>query len=208
MSLFDFLKSKPKIGGQIAFFGLTDWWLNEFNEDERKHILKIFQPLGGSSKSLIEGEIAFTGQTAVGLLSALAGWFKKEEDRTIAYRMLSKAEELISDTKDILDIHFFYQSKLEIYYRHRNNDPDALDNAIEACKQQIQMAHQAEKAFKDEYKNEPLPLHKGYEQLAIILEKQEKFDEAIALCKEVVEQGWNGSWKKRIERCRKKKEKV
>ena len=103
-------------------------------------------------------------------------------------------------------IHFFYQSKLEIYYRHRNNDLDALDKAIEGCNQQIKIAPQAAKAWKDEY-NDPLPLHKGYEQLAIILEKQEKFDEVIKLCKEAMTQGWNGSWEKRIERCEKKKEK-
>jgi hypothetical protein len=58
--------------------------------------------------------------------------------------------------------------------------------------------------FFKEYKESPLPSHKGYQQLAIILEKQGKLEEAIKLCKQAAEQGWAGDWEKRVERYRKK----
>ncbi|HBK34273.1 TPA: hypothetical protein DEP34_02540 [Candidatus Uhrbacteria bacterium] len=204
MGIFDFLKSNTEIKGEIGYFGLTQWWLSGFNEQERNHILQTFQPLGGSGESLIKGEITSTSQTAIGLLSALAGWFNNEQDRTIAYRMLKKAEDLITDKTDILDLHFLFSSEIEIYYRHRNRDRDALNEAIKACKQQIKIAPQAASAFKKEYKDSPLPTHKGYEQLAIIEEKEKNFNSVIDLAKKAMAQGWNGDWEKRIERCTKK----
>jgi hypothetical protein len=45
-----------------------------------------------------------------------------------------------------------------------------------------------------------LPGHKGYQQLAVILEKQGRFQEAIDLCTQAAQQGWGGDWEHRIER--------
>ncbi|MCA9374610.1 hypothetical protein KC725_05625 [Candidatus Peregrinibacteria bacterium] len=211
MGFFDFLYPYRRIKGEIGYFGLSEWWLSSFSEKERAHILKTFKPLGLTisvdsldDNSLISGEIESTTQTAVGLLSALAGWFASEEDRTIAYRILKKAEELIGDEINILDQHFFYQSKIQIYYRHRNRDSEGLSIARQACRQQIRLAPQAAIAFRKEYANSPLPCHVGYEQLAIIYEKEKKYNSVIELARKAKSQGWNGDWEKRIARCKKK----
>lgn len=204
MGIINFLKGTTVTKGEIGFLGLSEWWLSEFSDDERNHIIKTFQPLGGSGESLIKGEITSTSQTALGLLSALAGWFNNERDRTIAYRMLKKAEGLVTGKTDVLELHFLLSSEIEIYYRHRSRDPNALDESIKACKRQIEVAPQAASAFKSEYKASPLPAHKGYEQLAIIEEKGKNFDSVIDLSKKAMAQGWSGDWEKRIERCSKK----
>ncbi len=204
MGIFNFLNSSKVVKGEIGYYGLTEWWISEFSDAERDHIIKKFQPLGGDGESLVKGDITMTSQTAIGLLSALADWFNNEQDRTIAYRMIKKAEDLITDNTDILDVHFLYHSKILIYYRWRNVDPNALSEAIKACKQQIEIAQQAASAFKKEYKDSPLPSHTGYEQLAIIEEKEKKFNSVIDLAKKAIAQGWNGDWGKRIERCIKK----
>lgn len=204
MGIFDFLKSSKEIQGEIGYFGLSEWWLSEFSDSERGYIIKKFQPLGGNEKSLIKGEIKNTSQTSIGLLSTLAGWFNNEQDRTIAYRMIKKAEGLIKNDTVILDVHFLYHFKILIYYKWRNSDEYALSEAIRACKQQIGIAQKAADAFKKEYKNSPLPSHKGYEQLAIIKEKEKDFNSVIELAEKAMAQGWNGDWKKRIERCIKK----
>jgi tetratricopeptide (TPR) repeat protein len=202
MSLLGIFKEKPRIKGIIGYFGLADWWLTEFSDSERQHIQERFQPLGSSGSSLIERDISYTSVTAVGFLHALAGWFAKAEDRHIAYKILKKAEELVNDKTRLLDVHFLYGTKVEIYYKDRDK-LGGLEKAIQACKQQICYAQKAAKAFKREYKNS-LPTHKGYEQLAIILEKQNKYSEAIEICQQALEQGWAGDWERRIERCRKK----
>jgi tetratricopeptide (TPR) repeat protein len=207
MSIFNLFKSQENIGGEIAYYGLTEWWLEVFNEQERSYIVKTFQPLGGSGNNLVKGKIQYCSGSAVSLLSSLANWFKNTEDREIGYKLLKKAEDLISSKTRILDIHFFYQHKLEFYYRFRKNDPESLNIAIETCKEQIKLAPQAILSFKKEYEDENLPRHVGYEQLAIILEKQKKYDEVIDLCEQAKREDWNGEWDKRIERCIKKKSK-
>ena len=95
-------------------------------------------------------------------------------------------------------------NKLKIYYKDRNKDSDALNKSVEACKQQIEIAPKVKMDFQKEYGNDPLPGHSGFEQLAIIEEKQKKFDSVIEISKKALEQGWAGDWEKRIERCNKK----
>ena len=90
---------------------------------------------------------------------------------------------------------------IQIHYRMREIDSVAFDNAVAACKKQITIAPEAIKAFLQAYLVHRLPAHVGYTQLAIILEKKQRYDEAIQLCKQAQQQGWNGDWDKRIERC-------
>jgi len=96
------------------------------------------------------------------------------------------------------------QQKIEVYYKDRDK-PEYLARAVEACKEQIAMAPASAKAFLVEYYYDSfLPGHKGYQQLAIILEKAARFQEAIALSRQAKSQGWAGDWDRRVERCEKK----
>jgi hypothetical protein len=104
----------------------------------------------------------------------------------------------------ILDRHFALQEQIEMHYRERDRKPGALDAAIRACEQQIALAPQSACAWRAEYGGEQLPRHVGYEQLAIIREKQKDYPEAIRLSRMAREQGWAGDWDARIARCEKK----
>lgn len=207
MGLLNFFTKPKKTKGLIGYFGLESWWVSEFTEEERRHIATTFQPLGLSGSSLTSKDISHTSQTAVRFLRDLSGWFSKEKDRPIAYKLLAKAEELSESEGSVLDTHFLYGQKLEIYYKDRRI-PGYLEKAIEACNQQIALGAKAAKAFQKEYKDSSLPGHKGYQQLAIILEKQGRFDETIELCRTAESQGWAGDWERRIERCQKKSDKA
>jgi hypothetical protein len=189
------------IGGSIAYFGLRDWWLSTFTATERRHIQETYAPLGSSGDTLTTGTLDFTTETAVGLLSGLSGWFTKAEDRSIAHRILAKAEELSEAEPSILAIHFHHHSAIEAYYRARA-EVEMLDKAIEACRKQISVAPRAAEAFMAEWGM--IPGHKGYQQLAVILERQQKFAEVITLCEQAGAEGWGGDWKGRIERCKKR----
>jgi hypothetical protein len=192
--------TKKRTGGLISYYGLDDWWLTTFTEDERRRIIATFQPLGASSDdSITSGEVTYTSQSAPAFLSNLAGWFSKQPERSIARRLLAKAEQLATPEAPILDRHFSYQAMIEHFYRDRE-EPGCLEREIEACRQQISVAPQAAQAFKKEYKGSILPGHKGYQQLAIILEKQSRFQEVIDLCAQAAQQGWAGDWEGRIAR--------
>ena len=49
-----------------------------------------------------------------------------------------------------------------------------------------------------------MPAHQGFEQLAIVLERDGKYREAMLLCSMAMDDGWFGDWANRIERCQKK----
>jgi hypothetical protein len=75
-------------------------------------------------------------------------------------------------------VHFLYQQMIITYYKDREK-AEYTEKAVEACRNQIALAPAAAREFKAEYGEQPLPEHKGYKQLAIILEKEGRFQDAI-----------------------------
>ena len=186
----------------IAYFKLGDWWGEAFSDEERSLIESIYQPMGGGS--LTSGDIQSTSNTDVAFLQTLAGWFQKKEYRHIATKCLQKSQSLVDESTRPLDFHFLLSNQVSTLYKDRNDSPNGLEKAIAACEQQIEFAVDAKAAFEKEYKGHSLPSHVGFRQLAIVLEKQKKYEDAITLVKKAKSQGWSGDWDKRIERCLKK----
>lgn len=202
MSIFNIFKSSEKIKGEIKYYNLTDWWLNELSDEEKNRIIKVYCPMG-SNRSIIEGDLLNASNCCLNFLWCLAGWFNNKQDRKIAFKILNKAKEYLSSST-VLDIHFYYSTMIDVYYPERENDANALKTALYACKEQISLAPKAARAFKKEYSWQDLPSHRGYEQLAILYEKEGNFKNAIAISKQALTEGWAGDWQKRIERCTKK----
>ena len=194
--------------GYIGCFNLKDWWLNIFTEEERIHIIDIFQPVGAPKNILVKGKLGMFDDTPLSFLTSLTGWFDNLEDRNIAHKIILKAEDFIEIEKDILNLHFFYPTKMKLFYKDRNNNSKSLQISIDSALKQIEISEKAMTAFKKEYSNNLLPAHEGYSQLCIILEKQGKFNEAIKYAKQANTQGWSGDWDKRIVRCQKKSGKI
>lgn len=212
------------INGQLGYYKLADWWLSTFTASEREYIEQVYQPLGDRTggRSLTQGKITSADKRSNRLLWGLAGWFKKTSDRPIAHRILAKAEELALVESDVIGLHFTYSQMVQVYYKDRDTDSSAFAAAVEACEKQIAIAPQVIKALRQEAKANDkqlrsilksdsfpkasfvLPSHVGFEQLAIILEKQCEHGKAVELCQLAKEQGWDGDWDKRIERCEKK----
>lgn len=204
MGLFDFLKIESDIKGLIGYHGLSKWWLSEFTDEEKNHIVSVYTPMGSGQDILLKANIDWSSSSVVKFLQILAGWFDNKNDRGLAIRILKKAEELISDEIPILDIHFLYHQLIKVHYSNRLIDSKSFNKSIKACEQQIEIALQVVGAFKKEYNDNSLPAHTGYKQLVIVKEKEQKYQEAIDLCAKALKEGWNGDWEHRIERCKKK----
>ena len=202
-----FSKTTKEPQGYIALFNLKDWWRDSFTDEERKHIVEVFQPLGAPKDVLVVGELQSSGDDRIlSFLSSLTGWFDNPRDRHIAHKIIAKAADYVASEKNILDLHFFYPQKMKLFYKEREN-PSALKEATNACLKQIEISEKAAAAFRKEYGDNQLPAHEGYEQLCIILEKEGKFNEAIKFAEQAKKQGWGGNWDGRVERCKKKLEK-
>ncbi|NMB10868.1 MAG: hypothetical protein GX977_01135 [Firmicutes bacterium] len=174
-------RDNKRVQGMIGYFGLEDLSYTSFSDQERDYIRYVYQPMGAYEDLLISGMISYMTQTLMGFLYGLAGWFTKQQDRPIAYKILKKAEELLDAGTRVLDVDFFWHHMVPIYYKDWDR-PGYLDIAISACKKQIAVAPQAAEAFHADYASQPLPGHKGYKQVSIILEKQKDFEDVIRLC--------------------------
>jgi hypothetical protein len=110
---------------------------------------------------------------------------------------------LQENNKNILDLHFAILERIKDLYSKRHIG-DNYHKAIVCCKAQIKIQEGAAKEWLSEFPDDTLPMHTGYSQLAVILEKEKRFGEAIDLSKEAKANGWNGDWDKRIERLKAK----
>jgi len=204
--MFNIFKKQKGVEGKIAYYSLQNWWSSVFTEEERNHIEDVFRPMGDSPdrKSLTEGKITSSSQSAAGLLNALAGWFDNPRDRNIAKKIIDKATELAHKGDSVIDLHFALHVRTEIYYKEREITPGALEEAMKACREQISIAPLAAQAFQKAYPWQSLPAHGGYTQLSIILKKQGDYKKIIELCGQAKKQGWAGDWDRRIEEAKKK----
>lgn len=117
----------------------------------------------------------------------------------------------LTERDPTLDEHFRLSQDIPVHYRARDTDPATLARAIETCERQIAIQEQAAKAMRRKGITHPdhsLPRHVGYEQLAVIREKQGRLDDAIKLSTDAMKAGWSGDWGKRIDRLEKKRAKT
>lgn len=204
-------KEKYKTGissdkGSLGYYSLIDWWNNQFSETEQTYILKKNIPIGGSY--LTSGTIIDSSASVINFLNGLQSWFTNLTDESISEKILIKGESLINKNIPILDIHFLYGSMIEHYYKKRKIDSIFYELAKKYCKRQIEISTIVKKAFQKEPWYDSLPGHKGYNQFAIILEKEKQYKQAINICIEAKNIGWKSDWEKRITRLKKKLEKV
>jgi hypothetical protein len=221
MGLFSRQRQK---GGLIGYFGLGEWWRATFTEAERSALEKAFTdaPTVGGPRllGLTRGEASHfqTSQSASAFLRGVA-YHAGNVCSSKAPEVFAKAEELALQEGDVLDLHFAYSEAIKFWYSRRDADPEALPAAIAACEQQIALGPRVARAFRQDAidsagklsgfageRVEPVfasMSHRGFQQLAIIREKQGDFAEALRLAIEAQTQGWRDgkkSWDDRIAR--------
>ena len=191
--------------GLLAYYDLDSWWESALTPSERQRVESLFHPLGSDRPDpLTDGAVGhIDGATATpaGFLSALLGWLRSTpEDITIRRKMRDKLGELTAVEPNVISRHFALQVLISEYYRDRELVSGALQASIAACRQQIEMAPVVARAMRADFPDQ-LPRHVGYERLAVILEKNKEYDEAIRVCEEARRSGWNGDWERRAQRC-------
>ncbi|PTM58901.1 hypothetical protein [Desmospora activa] len=140
-----------------------------------------------------------------------------EEERQVLQETDRKVEEALTqlteendkqrkhwEAKRYWSLQLHYRDRAQHYYKQRNQDPDALAQAVSYCEKMIQYAPMAIYVNHMDPQTRELPQHYGYKQLAIIREREGDLNEAIRLCQQALDQEWKGDWSQRIERYRKK----
>lgn len=189
-------RSAPHTGSE-----LRHWWNHELSEEDRRLIRKHFDPFGASGDDVIKGLIRGADSRPASTLSGIAGHLKAAKKYDLGRRVAEKAVEVGKD-EDLTDLHFAYQALIEVCYKERDKK-EQLQRAINACQGQVEIAPQVASEMRGEFPN-GLPAHRGFQQLAIIYEKQERYEDAIDVAREAKRQGWSGGWDNRVSRLEKK----
>lgn len=191
-------------GGLIVYNGLSEWWLVTFLPADREVLEHLFAKasiVGSRQIRLTTGGQAMrTCQSAAQLLVELAALAERPRPDLVPL-LLAKGEEVAGSGDGVLDLHFLYSFSVNFWYRRRDEAPNALAAAIVACQKQIAMGPSALEALRRT--DIPPVSHRGYQQLAIIREKQGDLAEALRLSREAQSQGWMDAkrdWQPRIAR--------
>ncbi len=166
------LSRRLKTAGELGYFGLTEWWTSSFSRAEQAYMETAFcaSKLPARAKPLTRDRGLVNYTTAAALLTILADRLsEKSEDRDLASRVLSKAEERALAEDDILGQYFVYHEVIRLHTRWKDKFPDAVDLIFAACHKQIQLAPEAAKALRRARPAEPLPTHLGYLQASSLL---------------------------------------
>lgn len=83
-----------KVEGEIAYYGLQEWWFSSFTETERIYIDDCYQPMGAPPHSLTKGIYKELYIPAPEFLNGLNSWFRNNQDSSIAERIHQKISEL------------------------------------------------------------------------------------------------------------------
>lgn len=193
---------QSKVEGESEVLGLSGWWRDELVPEDRAAILQYYAP----GREQIDGKITWTSNTRIKFLSYMSQWLNKESARETAYKILKKIDDLWPDDGSVLDLHFALQHRCDAFYRWRDVDDFALEEAIASCRRSISMHKEAAAAFRLNPLpwGQGIPSHHCFRQLAIIEEKRGNIAEAIRLCEEAKAEGWAGDWDNRIIRLKKR----
>jgi tetratricopeptide (TPR) repeat protein len=215
--------------GILHLYGLTDWWNINFSEKEKiilseNYTIKydpnylgihdldiniltesnivVFNLDDDFTKINFKQKAFFIQQSSViSFLMELACCVNWSNGSSAYDKIYNKIEDLIENVElPILDIHFFYMNQIGRYFSGRDLNSKNYEKLIHYCKKQVEIAPKAAAAFSKIGSDGFIPSHTGFKRLAIIFEKEKKYQEAIFYCQQALTQGWNGDWEHRIKR--------
>jgi len=197
------LNRYSEIGGELGYYGLAPWWTSTFSPRERQYMEGTLQgpDLPAGARPLTRERGLLPVQTTAGLLILLADRLSERvEDRSLACRVLAKAEERATAESDLLGLHFTYHQMIRLHLRWKDHFCEAADLAFAACHRQMRLAPQVAGVYRQKYPGERLPVHLGYTHAVSLLEQQGTLGRAIEICKQAQAEGWSGNWSWRIQR--------
>lgn len=193
----------PEVGGELGYYGLASWWTSTFSPKERQYLEGTLRSPGlpAGTRPLTRDRGLLPVQTTAGLLILLADRLtERPADRSLAHRVLTKAEERATAESDLLGLHFTYHQMIRLHLRWKEHFLDASDLAFAACHKQMRLAPQVAGVYRQRYPEGPLPVHLGYVHAVNLLEQQGSLARAIEICKQAQAEGWAGNWPWRIQR--------
>lgn len=228
-----FKKPQKKYGGIIESLELEEFWVSLL-PDEREFIRECYaSSLGGPNPKHLDNPRVETSttQSVSGFLSNYAGWAISKKRYELSDKLLQEAKRR---NKNAVDLHFTYNSLINLCYKQRNKGPEWIERCINHCLDDIKIFPEFKKEYLEEEKARNLKIANSpftnkrerkkhlkeaesvtfnlfvpsFQRLSIIYENQGKYLEAIEVCKLALSYGLidntKGGFESRIEKLKKK----
>lgn len=198
MGIFDIFKSEGKIGGMIAQLGLQELYkrLSESQKQAMRDMLDHPYQLGTNytSKDLISGTNKWL-DSSVQFLSNTAGHAKNHEDKIFFFN------EAFKQNPTHIETHFLRQSFAEFYY-----SIGEYEKCEQLCLDDITDYNKYVRYLKQ--KDNSIARVTSFHRLAIMYEKQGRYNEAINISKQALKKkqhdGTKNGYEGRIEKLQRK----
>jgi hypothetical protein len=172
--------------GDMAAYGLSEWWLSAFTDEEREYIDNRYQTMGGRSHSLTQGERYKTTYPATKFLNELSSWFRSKDDTSIRMRIHEKVIEL-GNSNPVKKKPGYYQGR---HYTTYVQDVEALKKEKKLDEAEYLLLALI-KAVEAQARHEPsgviAPWY--YKELAKVYHKQKDYTGEIAILERYINAG-------------------
>lgn len=209
--LFGLNKKTEQVGGLIKHLGIQEFYFS-LTPEERSTLKRYYdsrmsasiekKPL--SKPSTFNTGNLITSETRLSYFGSTIGWAENEKRYDITEKLIREGNKYINE--DLIDAHFFLQAAGECYYKQRETRLDALDLCITYCEQDIALFEQYKVPFIKDLGT--LPRLTTFSRLAIIYEKQGRYEDALRICRLACENnlkdGTKGGFEGRINKIEKK----
>lgn len=186
MGLFDKFRTK-KIRGKIGYLGLEDFWLS-LTYDECEALIRYERSGLGADpdSSPIEGDFSNPMATQLNYLHGNLSWAIADHYYALADKIIEYCDKIYESSKPI-DKHFYLIAAADCYYKQRDTRQGAFELAEQYHLKDVKLFPQYEKPMLEMFGS--IPRIPSFQQLAIMYEKTERYQEAIGICRLALEYG-------------------
>jgi hypothetical protein len=175
--------------GLLGYFDLIDWYNSTFDKTDKDIIKSFYRPMGWSYDRLVSGSFQFIDKSGIWALYMIAGHLiNRPQGFTIAFKLLTKAEQIVVKDTSVMDQHFLFLSFIKLF-KSQKNKSKIRDYSIKT----VDIAENVVTAYKKEYGKIDIA-HPGYIELISILLEEKNFDLARHYTEKAINQGWKGPW--------------
>nr|WP_321026286.1 hypothetical protein [Clostridium neonatale] len=180
---------------------LQNLW-KSFDENERQIVINYYKNeiLGSSDIIVDDPGINIYDFIAIENLIMIGN---SKKMYSICYKCLEYLHANNITARKISDLHFFYNTCIQLFYKPKNLEVCNIDEAEKYCKLDIDLILNNEHELRSMFDGD-LPFLPSFKTYSIILEKQHRYDEAIEICQLAIKLGLDdktkGGYIKRLEK--------
>ena len=193
MGFLDKIFGKP-IPRYFSEYCLEELW-RSLDANEQRTLAEYYQKDILGSIDIYKGSPLKTSMSRPSFLTNIVAAYNYKKMYHSADKVVKYIESNQLDNFNAVNKHFFFNNCIELYYKPQNDEFNDVEKAIHYCYSDIDLVKNNLKEIK-KIGNGKLPSIPSFKQLSIILEKQEKYNDAIKVCDMAIKLGLNDKTQK------------